>query len=267
MALAADQGANHLLTGSLGNLTLHFGGLQALPMWLAHGQFSAWLKQARASAARDDASWRGVLFNSFGPWLPDWLWRNLRQHFLGIERTTLFVRPEVGVPKRPGRLPSSVPQMRLQLMRQLDPGMILKASEASGINELDPFADRDLIEFSLRLPSDCFLDAGVFRPLAQQALADRLPMEVLNSRTRGIQSADWYYRIDRAECRNALEEIQACGSAAAILDVGHIGHIISRWPGPDCSDPAEVDLYSRKLPIALAMGIFMKETESSGTSG
>ena len=267
--LARNAGARELLVGSLGNVTLNFGGLPALSQWVQQGRLSEWSRQARAASKRPDVNCRGVLFNSFAPWLPYATWSWLRRQYLGADRQrgALFLLPEIRarvahqqVDDQPS---TNLRRDRLALIAQLDPGMLNKGSFAdAGITECDPLADRDLIEFSLTLPPEAFLQNGVIRPLAHEALSDRVPAEVLRAPLRGLQSADWPLRFSAETAMNAVEEIES-GPAAELLDFDAIREVIRAWPEFRTYDLAVADLYSRKLPIVLATGIFMNEFATS----
>jgi asparagine synthase (glutamine-hydrolysing) len=265
LSAARASGATAMLNGSLGNITLNFGGLAALPEWIRRSWYRNWLRQAEATASRDDVSWRAVLFYSFAPWLPDTGWKRLRRRFLGIDETPAasLLHPDLHRTMDRRRLdprPSgNTARDRLDWIDRLDPGVLNMAAIAeAGITECDPMADRELMEFSLTLPPTAFLDHGIYRPLARAALSDRVPAAVLDSRLRGLQSAHWPAMFTRETARQLLEEVE--GTAAAdILDLRRIGRLIEEWPEWRSYDLAVADLYSRKLPIALATGIFMKE--------
>lgn len=262
---ARSAGAHTVLSGSLGNITLNFGGLPILPEWIRSLQFGRWWRQAEAAVARGDVHWRGVLFNSFAPWLPLSGWKALRKQFLGIDDRVeaSFLHPDLRqriISRRRDDRPSGKTALdRLEFIDRLDPGMLNKGGMAeAAILECDPLADRELIEFSLGLPPEAFLDSGISRPLARKALADRVPGPVLESRLRGVQSVDWPSRFSREVALNALEEIER-GPGAQVLDLKRIRQTVDGWPEWRTYDFALADLYSRKLPIALATGIFMQE--------
>jgi asparagine synthase (glutamine-hydrolysing) len=265
---ARDAGAGTLLVGSLGNVTLNFGGLAALSQWVKQGRVRDWAREARGALNRPDVNCRGVLFNSFGPWLgyPAWSW--LRRHYLAADRSrgARLLRSEVRekARQRVDDQPSTnLSRDRLNLIAQLDPGMLNKGSFAdAGIVECDPLADRNLIEFSLTLPPEAFLHNGVLRPLAHEALSDRVPSEVLHAPLRGLQSADWRLRFTAETAMNTVEEIEG-GPATELLDFDQIRKAIRAWPESRTYDLALADMYSRKLPMILAAGIFMNEFASA----
>ena len=148
---------------------------------------------------------------------------------------------------------------RLRWIDGLDPGTLAKGAIASaGIAECDPLADRELIEFSLTMPFEACLDNGIYRPLARQALVNRVPATVLNSPLRGLQAADWHHRFRQQTAIDILEEIQA-GPAFDILDPIKLRMAIERWPQSPDYDFGTADLYARRIPIALGLGLFINE--------
>src|SRR5439155_11182972 len=83
--------------------------------------------------------------------------------------------------------------LRLASINWIDPGNYNKGTLGGwGIDVRDPTADRRLIEFCLSVPTEQFFRGGVLRALGRDALADRVPPEVLNETRRGLQAADWH---------------------------------------------------------------------------
>lgn len=260
---ARDRGATVLLNGQLGNLTLNFGGLGALPYWIGQRRMAEWWRQARAASNRDDVSWAGVLFSSFQPWLPGRLWRQLRRAGIGIDRYTgFFLHADLrdAVSKFRVEPPPADPSVhRMALVGKLDHGMFTKGMIAEiGMEDIDPLADRRLMEFSLRLAPEQMLDRGIYRPLARRALTGRVPPEILDARLRGVQSADWQLRFKRSEANRMLDAIRGDPDVEGILDLARMGAAIASWPETDREILAKWELYSRMLPIALATGVFIK---------
>ena len=234
---AAAAGAKVLLCGEMGNLSLNAGGLPSLSSYLESGNFSGWAREALACAARPDVSFKGVLANSFGPWIPRRLMNILTRRFLGWPEpgTATFLRQEWLDPERLSRIldarPTTYTEARLATMRRLDPGVRRKFSKLENdVDESDPTADQRLMEFSLRLAPEQLLRNGQSRPLAKAALADRLPRTILDSKVRGLQSADWTMHFGEKDAREALEEIRSCDAVNELLDLPRIEESIGRWP-------------------------------------
>jgi asparagine synthase (glutamine-hydrolysing) len=149
---------------------------------------------------------------------------------------------------------------RLEVIRRNDSGAMRKPAFAqSGIVEIDPMADRRLVEFSLTLPPDQLLRNGQSRPLARAALADRVPAEVLNSPVRGLQSADWYLRFKQSDAWGVLEEVEPHPAVRDLLDLRQIRRAIEDWPDRDWESRDNGAKYRNGLMSALAVGIFLIE--------
>ena len=261
---AASRGARTLLTGELGNYTLNSGGLSTLSYLVHHSLWRDWWHEARAAARRPDVRWRGILVNSFGARLPAPVMRALQQHFQGItpvEKHSFLNRDwrEHGRGDARARQPTGdIYQLRLDAIRRYDSGPLRKAAFGQcGIIESDPTADRRLVEFSLALPPGQLLRDGRSRPLARAALADRVPGEILDSRTRGLQSADWSLHFRQADAFAVLEEIEPHPAVRDLLDVGAMRRAIEAWPDRDRDNRNVAALYRNGLVTALAAGLFL----------
>lgn len=257
-ARAAEMGAKRLLTGELGNLTINAGNLSDLSEWVRRRRWVTWFNQARAAAARPDVKWRGVLYNSFGQWMP-------RPVSSALERIFLHQRPhnEVSFVRREWRhsakeqQPPNIYAGRLAIIRSGDSANVRKAALAQhGIEESDPFSDRRLIEFAFRIPPDQLFWNGVQRPLMRDALADRLPAPLFKKFGRGLQSADWAMRLSQADAFALLEEMSASQVADHILDLERMRKAIERWPTRNWNDPSVTQEFRLALLDAIGVGMF-----------
>lgn len=268
-AEARARGVTTLLTAEMGNLTLHAGGLPALAEWVRQGRLADWWSQARAAARSGDASWNGIFYNSFGHRLPAGLHPWLRRRFLQAptEDEQSFVRNEYrSIRPAPSAMDSYSGRYapRFHLVTGYDIGTFRKGALAEfGIDERDPTADRRLLDFSFRLPPSQLLDKGIWRPMARRALSGILPAEILNSRSRGYQAADWYERLTQADARLLLEQVEANGEAAEILDLDKLRAAIDHWPTNGWAQARTIALYRVRLPIALLTGVFLQEFAGS----
>lgn len=74
--------------------------------------------------------------------------------------------------------------------------METKLSLANRITIRDPSRDRRVVEFCLSIPSDQFVKNGHERNLIRRAMKGILPDPIrTNTKTRGLQSADWMHRL------------------------------------------------------------------------
>lgn len=100
-----------------------------------------------------------------------------------------------------------------------------KMSLPYGIVERDPTGDPRVIRFCLSVPDEQFVQGGVDRSLVRRAAKDRLPDIVrMNIRQRGVQGADWIYRLlpQWKSIREELDALCADTLASQYLNVPQI---------------------------------------------
>ena len=257
-ARAAAMGATRLLTGELGNLTINAGNLTSLSEWIRRGRWVTWFNQARAASRRPDVKWRGVLHNSFRPWIPRPVSSALERIFLNQRPSNelSFVRREWLHLAKHQRAPHIYAE-RLSIIREADSATVRKAALAQyGIEESDPFSDRRLIEFAFRIPPDQLYWNGVQRPLMRDALADRLPPSLFEKFGRGLQSADWAIRLSKVDALALLEEISSSRVARDVLDLDRMRRAIGHWPTRDWNAPSIAAEFRVALLDAIGVGMF-----------
>jgi asparagine synthase (glutamine-hydrolysing) len=229
---ARDRGANTILKGALGNLTMSYAGLELLPFLLAHGRL---LKLARHAfqLSRNGVPLLALGAQTLGPFVPRAVWQALRRlggrspgpmsySAVSLARSVELQRKsdarKFDLAGRPRRDPYD---NRLWAFSQADGGNSYKGVLAEyGLSVRDPTGDKRVIEYSLATPLEEFVRGGVPRSLARRAFADRLPPEVTGSRVRGYQSADWHEALDRAraEVEQEVASIARCAEAAGVLE-------------------------------------------------
>ena len=262
---AAAREASVLLTGEVGNLTINAGGLSTMSYYVHRSQWRNWLNEARAAARRPDVRWRGILVNSFGDRLPAGVLNALKQHLqksTPAEVSTFlnqdWLERALQDARRTREAAKDVYARRLDMIRGHDVGALRKPAFAQcGIQEIDPMADRRLVEFSLTLPPDQLLRNGQSRPLARAALADRVPAAILSSQVRGLQSADWYLHFRQADALAVLEEIEPHPAVRDLLDLERMRRAIEAWPDRGRNSGATAARYRNGLMGALAAGLFL----------
>jgi asparagine synthase (glutamine-hydrolysing) len=268
--MAQRRGATVMLTGEMGNLTISAGGLRNLGDLVRRGQWIRWLREAHTIGEQTGATWRGVLATSFGPWLPRSVWNLLSGAFLNSSLET--GRPVLLNPRwaavlsadlrrlsRETRPPKDSRRFRLSLMERMNPGSFRKAALARwGVDERDPTADRRVVEFCLALPDDALLRHGTPRPLARDALRDRLPAAVIGNRMKGYQMADWYEQITRQELESLFENVKASKEAASIVNFRRVEQNLFNWPEVDLNTSWVVQDYRGRLLRTLATARFVQ---------
>ena len=276
-----NQGITVLLTGSLGNLTLSYDGLDLLPELLAHGRFRSWLRLANAVVRAGTRRWRGVAYHSLGPWIPGPVFNRLermrgfygrgRDHYTAVNPTVLRsldrARRTEAMCEDPYFRPSrDIYADRLAGLHHVDFGNYYKGFLGGwGVDHRDPTADQRLIEFCLNIPTEQYIAGGRPRSLALRALADRVPEIVLNERNRGAPSADWHEAATagRNEMAEWIARLENCPPAATAIDLPRLRRLVDNWP-TDGWDRNEIRFsYRYALLRALSVGHFLHRASGS----
>ena len=267
---AAGRGARVLLTGEVGNWTISAAPPTLLADLVREGRWASWWREARAKISRGDARHRGVLANSFGPWLPAPVWNLLaplssigeaaNHSALHPERQAEVARRRSETGAMLSRPPRNSFSEVVKGLAEYDFGYFRKGALAGwGVDERDPTGDRRLIEFCLSLPIDMLLKDGVRRPLAKAALSDRLPAAVLEERSKGYQASDWHEGLTRDRLRVAalIGEIASDAEAASVIDVDALRAWEAAWPNGGWEQLSVMARYRTALLQALSAGHFM----------
>lgn len=264
---ARAAGARILLSGEIGNWTISAAPNSLLADFLREGRLLAWSRAARGLVGSGRARWRGVAASSFGPWLPDSLWRRisgfasgprawstdpvhprLRERVAGEQEALRFGRPR-----------NSFDDAADALLA-MDWGEHRKGILGGwGLDKRDPTADVRLIDFCLSLPLDMLMKGGERRPLARAALADRVAAAVLDERRKGYQSADWHVGLtrDRGSAARLLNAMAADPTASSLIDVERLRALVRSWPGGGWDDPRIIGDYRIGLLKGLTAGHFV----------
>jgi asparagine synthase (glutamine-hydrolysing) len=257
---AAKAGASRILVGQMGNMTLNAGTVTDLSEWLRRRHWLTWAKQSIGAARRPDLNWRGVLYNTLWPWLPRTVSNILERVALGVRpiRTMSFVRSDwqESIAADPP-VSTNAYERRLPLLAQLEPSDLRMAAMAGhGVDELDPFSDRRVVEFSLTVPPDQLFWNGVQRPMMREALADRLPPTLFETFGRGQQAADWAARVTKPQLLSMIDEISGSRTAHELLDIDRMRSAIATWPTENWRTLPIIYQYRIALMDAISVGMF-----------
>lgn len=272
---ARDRGASVMLTGEFGNLTFNRGDRSSFGALAQSRAWRRWLREARQGASVGDLRWTGILFESLQHLLPPFLSEQMLRLRLGTidDSSACFVAPDLARATREQAqgstgAPLSPSEDIIATILRLDRGTLRKGDLAAfGIDTRDPTADERAMRFGLGLLPEQMLYNGKLRPVARAALADRLPPAILTNQRRGAQGADWFHTIHRNEAGELLEEIGPSGTVSSLLDMPKLKRIIDDWPDHDDGSLANAQLYSQRLPAALATGLFIVEAEKIAGKG
>lgn len=100
-----------------------------------------------------------------------------------------------------------------------------KMSLPYAVSERDPTSDPRVVRFCLSLPHDQYIQNGIDRSLIRRSTEGYLPDRVrMNIDTRGVQGADWIYRMlpDWGEFRDELHKLCSDSNISYYLNVPQI---------------------------------------------
>lgn len=246
-----------LLTGQRGNITVSWSGLPGPRDWRLHWRRRDWRATAAAllpepvggrlravRRLRQPKPWReySAIHAEFAARL------RLVERMAEDGHDPTFSRASPGFDER------------VRVLRTAR-GALAETGVAFGVDVRDPTGDLRVVRYCLSIPEARFIGPeGEGRWLIRQAMADRLPPEVLWNRRRGVQSADlvWRLRDEAADVDAVLEACAAHPLASAVLDVPWLREVWARLR-------VEHDRAAHRDAVAILsrgimMGIFLTES-------
>ena len=102
----------------------------------------------------------------------------------------------------------------------------------TGVEVRDPTADLDVVSYCFGVPPEQYLAEGIDRSLIRRAMWGLLPEIVLTNRLSGLQSADWYEKLERRRGELAAEiaELSASPLARRAIDLPRLERALESWP-------------------------------------
>jgi asparagine synthase (glutamine-hydrolysing) len=276
---AQDRGVGVLLTGTMGNVTISYGGTEWLASKLRAGDLPGAL-QAMAVLWRGGSSLRGLAGEVIDTLVPARLGQSIRK-VLGRRRVALsdwsVVRPAFlarhdlrdqaeamacdlrNVARGDGRA------LRLAMLDRTDHRGILAASARRlfGVDTRDPTSDRQLIELCLSIPEEQYVRGGQSRSLVRRAMKGVIPDTVLMEQRRGRQAADWRVGFHAAlpALHDEVARLRHSPLASESLDLDRMQTLLDTWPGVDNTDPAVQIAYIAAFSRGLTAGRFIRRVE------
>jgi len=278
---ASERKLNILLHGALGNTTLSYDGLALLPELLLAARFIKLWRAGADLVEKAGMSRLGVLIETFGPFMPVWLWQWVQRRtrrrawnifdYTAIRADCLAERNLAALARerdydfccRPRKDSFA---MRLLATRAVDYGNGSKGRLAGwGIDWRDPLADKRLVEYCWNIPTDQYLADGIPRGLARRALADRLPATVLNERKSGYQAADWHEGLTaaRADVAAEVNRLSSSTPAARALDIAKMKGLIENWPTSGWERGDVTRHYRLALVRGISVGHFLRKASGA----
>lgn len=276
---AAARGARVLLGGGMGNMTISHAGYSLLPELFGRGRWLRWQRECSALRRRHPSlRWRRLLSISVKPWVPEALWSRWRQwrgnpwelsEFSALNPALMAELDTEARARRAGvdlthRDLTSRRQDRIHTLQTADFGEYALDENHDGLESRDPTADRELVEFCLAVPDTQHLRNGQTRWLLRRAMAGRLPAEILENRSRGLQAADWHEGAarDLPRLRETLARLEAHPNAGRYLDLPALKALVDAWPESGFQDGLVDRNYRYKLLRGLSVGAFIRHVEN-----
>jgi asparagine synthase (glutamine-hydrolysing) len=268
-----------MLNGGVGNMSISYDGRALLPALFGRGQWIRWQHEASALLrAHPGLRWRKMLVHSLAAWMPQALWSrweasrgrgwNLAD-YSAINPAFVAQMDTAGRARRAGvdltyRDVADGRSTRIRALQLIDIGEYSLGANLVGLDPRDPTADRELVEFCLAVPESQYLRDGKTRWLLRRAMAGRLPVEILDNRSRGLQAADWYESTEQElpRIREELERLQAHPSAGKYLDLPALKASIEAWPRSGWHSTGLERRYRLKLLRGLSAGAFVRYVEN-----
>jgi asparagine synthase (glutamine-hydrolysing) len=279
--LARAQGRRVLLGGLYGNYTISWNGWSQAVTHLMHGRLITAFRQWRLYYRRSPYSrWTAFRKLIIEPLVPekvgDWADRRRRpnrvapwQDFAAIH--TGFAA-EMGVDVRAKRVGHDFlyrirPGERLVGLAQVDYlGDWFAAQQAvTGVEVRDPTADIDVVSYCLGIPPEQFLAEDIDRSLVRRAMWGLLPESVTTNRMSGLQSPDWYEKLERRRdtLQKEIAELSGSPLARRAIDLDRLDRAVKTWPTGGWDTEEVVKEYHLALTRGVAGARFLRWMESA----
>ena len=279
---ARAQECRVLLGGAYGNYTISWYGWSQAVDHLLRGKWVTAYRQWRLYYKRSSHSRRMALLKLFAePLLPakigDWMdWRHRGDAPVWAEHSAIDLNfaKAMGVDQRAREgghdfLYRVRPGERLEGLTPVDYHGEWQAAVAAitGVEVRDPTSDLDVVAYCLGVPPEQFLAEGIDRSLVRRAMWGMLPEIVLTNRLIGIQSADWYEKIENQRPRllSELRELSTSPLAAKAIDIPRLEKALAEWPSSGWQTQKIADEYHLALSRGYAGGRFLRWIEGANS--
>ena len=265
---ASARGATILLMGSTGNFSISASGLSHFVDVLREKGPWCWWRNAFRIGGLSVAEWRTISSVSFGPFLPESMYRAI----LGAAGRAPDAGVSVPVLRQPFRehAESLLREQFLGLRpprsyRHFRKAMLMRRDNAekmslplSGLDVRDPTGDRRLVELCLTFPPDQLVSRRADpSKVYESAFNDRIPIEVLRNKRRGYQSADWFEHFTRDRVAELFHRYRKNEVVVGLFDFEYIELALSKWPVPGRGSRPALDVYRNQLLSALSLADFI----------
>jgi asparagine synthase (glutamine-hydrolysing) len=134
-----------------------------------------------------------------------------------------------------------------------------------GVETRDPTADIDVVAYCFGVPPEQYLAEGVDRSLIRRAMWGLLPEIVLANRLIGLQSADWFEKLEgrREELLAEIAELATSPLVRKAIDLERLERALRDWPGGYWHRKSVIEEYHLALTRGIAGGRFLRWIETA----
>jgi asparagine synthase (glutamine-hydrolysing) len=278
--LARAQGVRVLLGGAYGNYTISWSGWAQAVDHLLQGRFvTAWRQWGQFYKSSPDSRWLSFCKLMVDPLLPVSVGNWIDRRHLGSAarwREHAAIRPEFAAAMGVGARAKAIghdflyrfrPGERLTSLTPIDYlGDWRAAVKAeSGVDERDPTADIDVVSYCFGVPPEQYLVENIDRSLVRRAMWRLVPEQVLTNRLNGLQSADWYEKLERQRDQLAgeIDSLASSPLASRAIDLDRLHVALATWPTGDWQMRKVICEYHLALTRGIAAGRFLRWIEAA----
>jgi len=279
--LARSQGCRVLLGGLYGNYTISWNGWSQVVGHAMQGRWLTAYRQWRHYYRRSTGSrWTAFRKLVVEPLVPDVLgnWADGRRHphrnapwqeHAAIREDFAAAMDVDARARRVGHdfLYRMRRDERRKGMTQVDYAGDWHAAQkaVTGVEVRDPTADIDVVSYCFGVPPQQFLAEGIDRSLIRRAMWGLLPDVVTTNRLSGLQSPDWFEKLERRRevLAGEIAELAASPLARRAIDLERLERAVRTWPSDGWARQDVVAEYHFALSRGIAGGKFLRWLESA----
>jgi asparagine synthase (glutamine-hydrolysing) len=284
LRLARAQGRRVLLGGHCGNYTISWQGWSQVVDHLLRGRllttYRLWHLFYRRSPYSRWTAFRKLIIEPLVPHsVATWADRRRRPHRMASWQDHSAIRADHAAAMKVEARARMVdhdflyrlrPDERMKGLTLVDYiGDWLAAEKAmTGVERRDPTADVDVVSYCFGIPPEQYLAEDIDRSLVRRAMWGLLPEIVLTNRMSGMQSADWYEKLEsrRETLARYIDEFASSPVACRSIDLDRLDRAIKNWPAGGWHTREIIEEYDLMLTRAVAGGRFLRWVESANRS-
>jgi asparagine synthase (glutamine-hydrolysing) len=264
---ARRRNVRTLLIGAEGNMTISYGGVEAISTLAMEGRLVAAAKLARDLHRHGGLRRRALANRLLRPWMPAPV-RHLVDRFRGQASLVYSpIRPEFA--RAHGVSMTALTEFfdhldgrsfRMAALRTTDRSWAA-FRQLTGVSMSDPTVDKHVVSYCFSVPVEYFCEGGIPRSLIRNAMAGLLPDRVRLELRKGLQAADFrfHFQTEREEALAELKRMKNVELAVRALDLDSVEQMM-QWSEARIAKFGE-PVYWGKLTRALSLGRFLRRLE------